>query len=352
MLAQIKHYRGNHKITPGRPLCWSSCGSETFHSSLRLWTHNPKTRCCLPDVRSFCRYSDLITINYTSNQTNLSAINKIPGYCIFLKPNCNEAFVSWQLKMVLIEFWGLFMDTWVWWCYCDCEMLWFQLLQVKVMLYFQLVCFSCGQTCTFIFLHFTCPSSLCLLILMSSLHILLSHRHWLHTHTHTSASIHPLNHSCHSQHNVCFYNVSLSHSVFTSVMPWSNNSLQSTWACQTLKAHRCNINLPFFASMHPINVLSEISLWRVFFKSEEVPFKWWTCAEKEWARLSQGFVYECRLCRDRWGNMCEYLFWKRRLHYKFDRLCMYEYMYEYRYRCTKDVIDRKIYGWTDGRTDV
>lgn len=104
MLAQIKHYCGNHKITPGRPLCWSSCGSKTFHSSLRLWTHNPKTRCCLPDVRSFCRDSDLITINYTSNQTNLSAINKIPGYCIFLKPNCNEAFVSWQLKMVLIEF--------------------------------------------------------------------------------------------------------------------------------------------------------------------------------------------------------------------------------------------------------
>ncbi len=104
MLAQIKHYRGNHKITPGRPLCWSSCGSETFHSSLRLWTHNPKTRCCLPDFRSFCRDSDLITINYTSNQTNLSAINKIPRYCIFLKPNCNEAFVSWQLKMVLIEF--------------------------------------------------------------------------------------------------------------------------------------------------------------------------------------------------------------------------------------------------------
>ncbi len=104
MLAQIKHYRGNHKITPGRPLCWSSCSSETFHSSLQLWTHNPKSRCCLPDFRSFCRDSDLITINYTSNQTNLSAINKIPRYCIFLKPNCNEAFVSWQLKMVLIEF--------------------------------------------------------------------------------------------------------------------------------------------------------------------------------------------------------------------------------------------------------
>lgn len=81
------------------------------------------------------------------------------------------------------------------------------------------------------FLPFACPSSLCLFILMSSLHILLSHIHWLHTHT--SASIHPLNHSCHSQHNVCFYKVSLSHSVFTSVMPWSNNSAQSMWACQT-----------------------------------------------------------------------------------------------------------------------
>lgn len=50
--------------------------------------------------------------------------------------------------------WGLFMDTWVWWCYCDCEMLWFQLLQVKVMLFFQLVCFSCWQTCTFVFSPF------------------------------------------------------------------------------------------------------------------------------------------------------------------------------------------------------
>lgn len=104
MLAHIKHYRGNHKNTPGRPLCWSSCGSETFHTSLLSWTHNPETRCCLPDVRSFCRDSGLITINFTSNQTKLSAINKVPGYFIFLKPNCDEVFVSWQLKMVLIEF--------------------------------------------------------------------------------------------------------------------------------------------------------------------------------------------------------------------------------------------------------
>ncbi len=148
---------------------------------------------------------------------------------------------------------------------------------------------------------------------------------------------------------MCVYNVSLSHSVFTSVMPWSNNSPQSMRACQTLKAHRCNINLPFFPSLHPINVLSVISLWRVFFKSEQVPSKWWTCAEKEWARLSRGFVYECRLCRDRWGNMCEYLFWKRRLHYKYDRL----YIYDYRCRCTKDVIDDRKWmdGWMDGWTD-
>lgn len=67
------------------------------------------------------------------------------------------------------------------------------------------------------FLRFACPSSLPFNCNVIATYLSPSHT----LHTHTPASVH---HSSRSQHNVCFYNVSLSHSVFTSVMSWSNNS--------------------------------------------------------------------------------------------------------------------------------
>lgn len=49
-----------------------------------------------------------------------------------------------------------------------------------VMLYFQLVFSSCGQTCAFIFSH---VRQACLLIVMSSPHIFLPHTHYTRSHT-------------------------------------------------------------------------------------------------------------------------------------------------------------------------
>lgn len=144
---------------------------------------NSETRCCLPDVRSFCRDSDFITIYFSLNQTNPSPINKIPRYCIRLKPNCIEAFVSWQLKVVLIEFLRFVHG------YLSLVMLlWFRDALILIMHTFSLSFPHVGKHAHLSFLRFACPSSLpfnCNVITTY-----LSPSHTLHTHTHTPASVH------------------------------------------------------------------------------------------------------------------------------------------------------------------
>lgn len=125
------------------------------------------------------------------------------------KQNSKQFYFSWakrnelaKSRWFLLRSWGLCISTSFWWCYCDTRDVLISGLQVNDMLS---VCLFIGWTITQFFL-------LCLSVKFCSFRCKC---HSSHTHTQCFrfASI-----------PVCCYNVSLSHSVFTSVMPEPNNS--------------------------------------------------------------------------------------------------------------------------------